>query len=81
MFGGEEERVTLRCTNDMANVIIDQFGCETKLIKVDDEHLEAKVDVVASNQFFGWIVGIGGGVKVASPKNVKKQFNDCMNKF
>ena len=43
MFGGEEERVTLHCANDMANAIIDQFGHDTRLIKVDEEYFEAKL--------------------------------------
>lgn len=80
MFGGEEERVTLRCTNDMANVIIDQFGRDTKLKKVDDEHFEAKVDVVVSNQFFGWIVALEGKVVVMGPERVKKRFEELLGK-
>ena len=73
MFGGDEERVTLLCTNDMANVIIDQFGRDTKMIKVDDEHFEAKVDVVVSNQFFGWIFALEGKITIIGPSNVKKR--------
>ncbi len=81
MFGGEEERVTLYCTNDMANVIIDQFGREVTLRKVDDEHFEVRVDVVVSNQFFGWIVGLAGKVRIISPEKVVKGFNECIEKF
>lgn len=81
MFGGEEERVTLYCTNDMANVIIDQFGREVTLRKVDDEHFEVRVDVVVSNQFFGWIVGLAGKVRIISPEKVVKGFNECISNF
>ena len=80
MFGGEEERVTLLCTNDMANVIIDQFGRDTKLKKVDDEHFEAKVDVVVSSQFFGWIVALEGKVRIEKPNNVKKKMSEILKK-
>ena len=78
MFGGEEERVTLYCTNDMANVIIDQFGREVTLRKVDDEHFKVRVDVVVSNQFFGWIVGLAGKVVIKEPENVRNQFNELL---
>ena len=78
MFGGEEERVTLYCTNDMANVIIDQFGREVTLRKVDDEHFEVRVDVVVSNQFFGWIVGLAGKVVIKGPDVVKEQMKKLL---
>ena len=81
MFGGEEERVTLLCNNDMANVIIDQFGRDIHLRKVDDERFEVRVDVVVSNQFFGWIVALGGKVRITNPQNVVEGFNECIEKF
>lgn len=82
MFGGEEERVTLYCTNDMANVIIDQFGRDVTLRKVDDEHFEVRVDVVVSNQFFGWIVGLEGKAKIKNPENVKCELDKLLkNKY
>lgn len=62
----------------MANVIIDQFGRDTKLIKVDDEHFEVKVDVVASNQFFGWIVALEGKVLIKGPERVKERFVELL---
>ena len=81
MCGGEEERVTLLCNNDMANVIIDQFGRDIHLRKVDNERFEVRVDVVVSNQFFGWIVALGGKVRITNPQNVVEGFNECIEKF
>ena len=80
MFGGEEERVTLLCKNEMANVIIDQFGRDVILRKDDEEHFKVNVDVVVSNQFFGWIVGIGGGVKIEAPENLRIKMNELLKK-
>ena len=80
MFGGKEERVTLLCKNEMANVIIDQFGKETNLMRVDDEHFEARVDVVVSDQFLGWIISLGGKVRVVGPDDVKKKIIELVNK-
>ncbi len=37
MFGGEVETVSLRCRNEMANVIIDQFGKDVWIHPQDDE--------------------------------------------
>ena len=78
MVGGKEERVTLLCKNDMANVIIDQFGRETKLQKEDDEHFRARVDVVVSDQFLGWVIALGGNVVVEAPGNVRERVLELM---
>ena len=79
MFGGQEERITLLCKNEMANVIIDQFGMETKLTKVDDEHFRVRVDVAMSDQFLGWIFALGGRVAIEGPSGVKERMNELLS--
>ncbi len=68
MFGGEAMSVTLECTNNMANVIVDRFGRKIDIIPKDDEHFTVDVDVIMSDKFLAWIIGIGKGVKVIGPK-------------
>ena len=80
MFGGTEERVTLLCENPMANVIIDQFGRDITLIKIDDEHFRARVDVVVSDQFLGWIIALKGAVKIEGPDRVKEKIKELLDK-
>lgn len=70
MYDGEEERVHLICRNDHAGVIIDRFGKDISFFKVDDEHFEVTVNVAVSGLFFGWIIGIGEGVRISGPPNV-----------
>ena len=65
----------------MANVIVDQFGKDVMMIPVDDEYFKVNVEVAVSDQFFGWVVGIGGGVKIEAPSNVIKRFKDCIKLF
>lgn len=70
MFTGEEQSVKLLCKNYMAGVIIDRFGKDVVMNKVDDEHFTANVKVVVSIQFLSWVMGLGEGVKIAGPENV-----------
>ena len=79
MFGGEEETVTLLCKNEMANVIIDQFGRDVRIQKVDDEHFKVKVDVIVSDQFFGWITALGDKVLIESPIDVVDKMKDYIS--
>lgn len=73
MFDGEEQTVTLICDNSMANAIIDRFGKDITIVKVDEEHFKVKVDVVVSNQFLSWVLAFGGTVVIDSPIAVKEK--------
>ena len=81
MFGGELETVTLKCTNEMSNVIIDQFGKDVKLIPVDDEHFTVKVEVAVSNQFFGWVIGLGKDVQLIEPKSAREKMAELVKGY
>ena len=78
MVGGTEERVTLLCQKEMANVIIDQFGKETKMQKANDEKFRVKVDVVVSDQFIGWVIALGGKVVIEGPDSVRERAKALM---
>lgn len=70
MFTGKEQSVTMLCENQFAGVILDRFGRDVRMRKVDDLHFRVTVDVVISNNFYGWIIGLGKGVKVIEPDDV-----------
>lgn len=74
MFGGEKRRVILRCENSFAGIIIDRFGREVELYPSGDGFFEAHVDVVISDQFFGWLVSLGEGIQLVGPASVKERF-------
>ena len=81
MFSGKEETVTLLCKKEMANVILDHFGRDVYIQKLDEEHFRARVDVAVSNQFFGWVFALGGNVAIESPQSVKKQMREMTERF
>ena len=70
MFSGKEESVTLLCQNGFIGVIVDRFGRDVKIRPVDEDHFQAKVEVVVSNNFFGWVLGLGEGVTLIGPEDV-----------
>ena len=78
MYGGDIERVTLKCKNEMANVIVDQFGEDARMMPLDKEYFKVNVDVAVSEQFLGWVFALGGGVKIAGPENVKKAMEKAL---
>lgn len=80
MYGGELETVTLLCKNDMANVIIDQFGSDVRIRPVNDESFIVRIDVAVSNQFLSWVVALGGDVVIQEPENVKSKMRELLGK-
>ena len=76
MFNGEMKKVTLCCDNNMANVIIDRFGTDVSMRRLDDDHFVVHIMVAVSKQFFGWLFGLGSGVKIVEPAEVVQQYKD-----
>ena len=85
MFGGPDANVVLRCKNGLAGVIIDRFGREISLVPEDGEHFHVHVTVAVSPQFFGWVTGIGPGIEIASPSDVREAYGaylaDILSKY
>lgn len=72
MYGGEEQTVKLRVHNNLVGVIIDRFGTDINIIPdKDKEHFTVNVEVASSNQFLGWIIGLGDGVEIISPTELR----------
>lgn len=73
MYGGETQDVVLVFPEKMAGVVIDRFGKEVSIRKAEGL-LRARVKVVVSPQFFGWLTGVGKEIKIASPKEVQNSY-------
>jgi predicted DNA-binding transcriptional regulator YafY len=85
MYGGKEERVTLRFNRRMIGVVIDRFGRDDIMMIPDgDKHFTLTVDVEISPQFFGWLCGLGKNVKIMSSEiaeQMKKHIDDIAEMY
>lgn len=81
MYSGESSRVEILCENKVMNSVIDRFGKDVFVLKVDDEHFKAIVSVDLSPTFFAWIFTFGGKMKIAAPLEAKEKFNEVIKKF
>ncbi len=68
MYSGQEMRVTLRGRRDKAGLVWDRFGQEVILVPDGEDHFTVTLPVVVSPQFFGWLLGLNGGVTLVGPK-------------
>lgn len=78
MYGGQDYMVTLNCANDIIGVVIDRFGKDVPIIPVGDDRFETKVLVAVSRQFYGWVTGIGSGMRIAGPNEVVREYYEYM---
>lgn len=85
MFGGTETSVKLSVDNDIVGVIVDRFGTNIFIEKESDTTFCVNVDVVLSPQFYAWVFGLSGKVRIISPQNavddLKTRLNEALNKM
>lgn len=78
MYGGTDQRVTLRCANRLTGVILDRFGTDRMLLPDGPDHFRTTVEVAVSPQFFGWVTGIGPDLTVEGPAEVRAGYRDYL---
>lgn len=76
MFSGEPCTITLRCENALSGVIIDRFGRDIMLIPQEDDTFTVQLPVVLSPQFFGWLFGLGSGMKLTAPESAVRRYRE-----
>ena len=81
MYGGDDAKVTLYGKNGLAGVVIDRFGQDVFMMPADEEHFKAIVTVSVSRQFFGWLTGLGSGIRIEGPASVKEQYKSFLNEL
>ena len=72
MFGGETVPVTMVFQNRMMGAVMDRFGRDVVAMKEDERHFRVTVSVAVSNQFYGWVFGLGKAVRIIGPECVKE---------
>lgn len=78
MFAGNEKTVRLRCENSLIGVIIDTFGMDVAIRPDGEAHFVARMDVLVSTQFFGWLAGLGSRVEIISPDEVREEYKEYL---
>ena len=81
MYGGQEETVKLLVENRLAGVIIDRFGKDIPMRPDTDTTFAARLRVTVSGQFFGWLAGLGPGVRILSPESAAREYQAYLQKL
>ena len=79
MFAGNESELEIYFENKFIGVVMDRFGKEAIIHKNDDSSFTATVKVNVSAQFYGWLTGLGKGVKILSPSGEAQKYAEYIN--
>ena len=76
MFGGEQEKVTIRFENGLLDTVIDKFGVGfgAEYVPDGENHFVATTNVAVSDQFYAWICGFGTKAKIVAPEKVAREY-------
>ncbi len=80
MYGGEPIDVILSFDKSMINVIYDKFGIGTPMMKKDENTFFSSVVVQESQMFYGWLVSLGGKMKIVSPEALDQRYKEWIRK-
>lgn len=67
--------------NRLAGVVLDRFGRDISLRLMDEDTFRVRVTVKVSNQFYGWLTGLGKGVKMLSPREEVENYKKYLKKI
>lgn len=81
MFNGEEETLSIQFPKSLIGVVIDRFGKDVSIRSINQDFFVARCKVVVSNQFFGWISGLGTGILIREPEYVAKKYQDYLREI
>lgn len=87
MFGGEQEKVTIRFENGLLDTVIDKFGVGfgAEYVPDGENHFVVTTNVAVSDQFYAWVCGFGTKAKIVAPgkvvQNFKNYLSDIANQY
>ena len=72
----EQQQVTLVCENSVMKGVIDQFGTDIPVKKVDKEYFSTKVKVCTSPTFYAWVFQWGGAIRIEGPEEAVQGYSE-----
>ena len=73
MSGGRDVLLKAEFDNHLIGTVLDRFGTEVTIRKSDEEHFLFQAHVCVGKQFFGWLAGLGEGVRIIGPEKIRKE--------
>lgn len=76
MFAGDMVRANLVFDNSLIDVVMDKFGTDITLHKVDEDHFSVSREVSMSRTFYAWMFQFGVRARIESPDKLTDAYKD-----
>ncbi len=82
-IGGKADRITIQFENRFLDTMLERFpkGPDTVYKKIDEKHFTVRTFIVESENFYGWICGLGEGVIIIDPSGTAGRFKEYLKKI
>ena len=82
-IGGNADRITIQFENSLLDAMLERFpkGPDTVYTKVDDKHFTVRTFIVESENFYGWVCGLGEKAIITDPLETAGRFKSYLQKI
>lgn len=82
-FGGNADRITIQFENSLLDAMLERFpkGTGTEYKRIDDKHFTVKTFIVESENFYGWVCGLGKKAIITAPDGTVERFKEYLQKI
>lgn len=81
MYPGDTQYVEIQFDNHLVNVVIDRFGKEIHICKVDDRTFSIKFNAAVSEGLVRWLLTWGSDAKVIAPQSLVDRMKEEAKKM
>ena len=82
-IGGKADRITIQFENSLLDAMLERFpkASDTAYTKIDDKHFTVRTFIVESENFYGWLCGLGEKVIITDPPETAERFKSYLQKI
>ena len=83
-IGGKADRITIQFENSLLDAMLERFGGNgkgTEYRRIDDKHFTVKTFIVESENFYGWLCGLGEKAIITDPPETVERFKSYLQKI
>ena len=79
MYAGKAETITIKCTTDMASIVLDEFGNQMIISEVNDEYFTLSLKTAITPTLLSWLLLFYDRVTVIQPAKLKEKLLTIAN--
>ena len=82
-IGGNADRITIQFHNSLLDAMLERFpkSPDTIYTRIDDKHFTVRTYIVESENFYGWVCGLGEKVIITDPPETAERFKEYLQKI